>query len=67
MTYKYHIFKTKMNIDIDDDDDDMYPGKLLHQAALYLNVDLLKVIVNKNRYVYKLFCLFILMIGSSDR
>jgi len=28
----------------DDDDDDNYPGKLLHQAALYLNVDLLKVI-----------------------
>jgi hypothetical protein len=27
----------------DDDDDDNYPGKLLHQAALYLNVDLLKV------------------------
>ncbi|CAF1219671.1 unnamed protein product [Adineta steineri] len=25
-----------------DDDDDNYPGKLLHQAALYLNVDLLK-------------------------
>lgn len=28
-----------------DDDDDNYPGKLLHQAALYLNVDLLKVII----------------------
>lgn len=27
----------------DDDDDDNYPGKLLHQAAIYLNVDLLKV------------------------
>jgi len=27
----------------DDEDDDNYPGKLLHQAALYLNVDLLKV------------------------
>ncbi|CAF3755076.1 unnamed protein product [Rotaria magnacalcarata] len=26
----------------DDDDDDNYPGKLLHQAALYLNVDLLQ-------------------------
>ena len=26
-----------------DDDDDNYPGKLLHQAALYLNVDLLRV------------------------
>ena len=24
-------------------DDDDYPGKILHQAALYLNVDLLKV------------------------
>ena len=41
-----------MNINNDDDDDDMYPGKLLHQAALYLNVDLLKVIVNENRHVY---------------
>lgn len=31
-----------------DDDDDNYPGKLLHQAALYLNVDLLKVKLNFN-------------------
>jgi hypothetical protein len=31
-----------------DDDDDNYPGKILHQAALYLNVDLLKVKFHSN-------------------
>jgi hypothetical protein len=45
---KYFIFDITYGIKMNtDDDDDNYPGKLLHQAALYLNVDLLKVILNQ--------------------
>jgi hypothetical protein len=47
-----------------DDDDDNYPGKLLHQAALYLNVDLLKVIMTQ---IIILLTFFFSLIGSSNR
>lgn len=45
-----------------DDDDDSYAGKLLHQAALYLNVDLLKVI-----FIYLAFLLNFIFIFLMDR
>ena len=48
-----------------DDDDDNYPGKLLHQAALYHNVDLLKVNLQWiKKYWFPLF-LSLLFEGSS--
>lgn len=40
--------KRKMMHQHQQDDDDNYPGKLLQQAALYLNVDLLKVKTSSN-------------------
>ncbi len=40
-----------------DDDVDNYPGKLLHQAALYLNVDLLKVIFHRRISLFDFFCI----------
>jgi hypothetical protein len=58
----YKIFIFKMN---NDDDDDNYPGKLLHQAALYLNVDLLKVKFNRIFSLRIVF--FFVSIGSSHR